>query len=114
MQLNDGRPERLVSVTRFVAAGKLRVLKGGQLALSYEGLNPKAAVSLYIKDVAMTQPLFKLPNSRVSDTTRECAVHKDQRSIQGGCEIRPSVWICAECWQAKLGIIKGRRSQSSK
>ena len=56
----------------------------------------------------MAQPLFKLPNSRASDATRECTVHKEQRNTQGGCEIRRSVWICAECWQAQLAGMRGR------
>lgn len=56
----------------------------------------------------MNQPLFKLPNSRASEATRECTVHKEQRSIQGGYEIRPSGWIFAEGWQVKLGSLRSR------
>lgn len=62
----------------------------------------------------MQQTRLHLPNSHItSAATRKCSVHQDLRAAQGGWEIRPGIWVCAQCWQSKLGAIKGRAQRKA-
>ncbi len=57
----------------------------------------------------MTEPRLHLPlSSAPSLVQRMCSIHQDLRPATSGCEIRPGVWLCAQCWKARYGAISGR------
>lgn len=57
----------------------------------------------------MTEPRLHLPlSSAPSLVQRMCSIHQELRPAPSGCEIRPGVWLCAQCWKARYGAISGR------
>ena len=61
----------------------------------------------------MTEPRLHLPlSSAPSLVQRMCSIHQDLRPATSGCEIRPGVWLCAQCWKARYGAISGRVHRS--